>query len=319
LDGVGDGGGPARAAIAKTGARWWDLAAAWAAFLFLDVVSAFAPARSLNAVSLTIFWAFFATTLIVLCDQIALRLQNRSLLLENTVDKRAWSMLLAIGALSGLMLDGGGQWLGKLWIYPFWNAGMYAATFVVGFAGYWMAIAESYVAVSAILRTWRRGPRMRGAVGPDRHKLFRVAGVAGVALAAGGIALAADAYRRMGGYDFDIRTPTVLRAPLSSLLLTCSGLWLVLEWAQHSHGRESFLSCLLNGDRIPLYAMLLASEAFGILWEAVNSAHHFWRYTNWPLADVQLFGAPVAVLLSSPLQYLMFLSLGFLLDRSVWR
>lgn len=285
----------------------------------MDFVSAFAPARSVNAFSLTIFWAFFAMTLIVFCDQIALRLHNRSLLLESTGSKRGWSSLLAIGALAGLMLDGVGQWLGKLWIYPYWSTGMYAATFVIGFAGYWMAIAESYVAVSAILRIWRPAPRAPDAVTLDRSKLFRVAGVAGIALAAGGIALGAQAYRPIGGYSFDIRTPTVLRAPLSSLFLTCTGLWLALEWAQQAHRRESFLSCLLNGDRVPLYAMLLASEAFGFLWESVNSAHHFWRYTNWPLADVQLFGAPVAVLLSWPLQYVMFLSLGFLLDRSLWR
>lgn len=81
-------------------------------------------------------------------------LEGRSLLQEATHSARAWLSLLSIGAISGLLLDGIAQWLGKLWIYPYWNEAVYVGTFVIGFCAYWLATAESYLAVKAILGRW---------------------------------------------------------------------------------------------------------------------------------------------------------------------
>ena len=43
------------------------------------------------------------------------------------------------------------QWLGKLWIYPYFDTYSYFVFFIFGFGFYWLMITESYLAIKAIL------------------------------------------------------------------------------------------------------------------------------------------------------------------------
>lgn len=305
-------------AVIADSPRFADLVVAWLIFLALGYIPALAPARSVNAVTMTVFWGFFAMTLIVLCDQILLRLDGWSLLQQLTAHGRGWASLLMVGAVSGLLLDGTAQWLGKLWIYPYWNNAFYGATFVIGFAAYWIAIVESYLAVRSLLKRYFLRPSKRMAFASERATLFRTLGYAGAALTCIGIAVLSHNYRRTG-YRFDIRTVFPLHSPLTGLLATFAGFWLILERVQYGRRYDSLLGCLMDGDRTPLYALLLASAIFGFLWETVNSAHHFWRYTNWPMPQVHFAGAPAAVFVAWPFQFVVFLSLGFIVQRRLWR
>jgi hypothetical protein len=97
------------------------------------------------------------------------------------------------------------------------------------------------------------------------------------------------------------------------------GVWLTLEWVQFALGRLSLLKTVLNRRFLPLCALAIASAVTSVFWETVNSAHHFWSYTNWPLPKWQLMHIPLTVLLTWPLQYGVFLSLGFLVGRDIWR
>lgn len=285
-------------------------------FVALAYVPNFAPTRSINVASLTLFWSFFTMTAIILCDQVTIALAHRSLLREATGSGRAWLSLLAIGALSGLLLDGIAQWLGKLWIYPYWNEAVYASTFVIGFCAYWLATAESYLAVRAILAHWR--PKNTAAI-TRRYEvaLFRTLGLAGLLLCVAGVALLLGDYGRTG-YIFQIRKPLPVKVHFSYFLIAFVGVWLTLEWVQLARGRLSLLKTVLSGEWQPLCSLIIASAGFGVFWETVNAAHHFWIYTNWPLPQVQLMSIPVSVLLTWPLQYVIFLSLGFLLGREMW-
>ncbi len=293
---------------------WIDLIAAWIAFLILAYLPAVAPARAITPATLTLFWAFFSMTSIVLCDQIVLRLENRSLLLEMTANGKAWLRFAAIGALSGLLLDGIAQWLGKLWFYPDWNEFFYALSFIPGFMAYWIVIVESYLAVRAVVRRFRR-PLKRE---PRVNKMFfRAAGIAGLALTAAGIVLLLDSYP--AGYGFETRARCALDRPFLHFAITAMGVWLMLEYAQWACGRESLLMRLSAGDAAPLWSLLLASLIFSFFWESVNAQHHFWIYSNWPWERRTILGAPVAVIAAWPIQYLIFLSLGFLTPRELWR
>lgn len=267
---------------------------------------------------LTIFWAFFSMTSIILCDQVTILLGQRSLLQEATGSGRAWVCFLCIGALSGLLLDGVAQWLGKLWIYPYWNEAFYAGAFIAGFCAYWLVTVESYLAVKMILGRWWRCVPARHSVRPYEAGLFRALGVVGIALAAGGIVLLLADYRQTGGYVFEIRKPLPVKPHFAYFLMTFLGVWLILEWVQSARRRLSLLLTLLRGDWLPLCTLLLASAVTSLFWETVNAAHHFWIYTNWPWPQWQLMTIPVTVLLTWPLQYVVFLSLGFLLERDIW-
>lgn len=297
--------------------RRLELAVAWAIFVALAYLPNLAPKRSIDLVGLMIFWSFFSMTLIILCDQVTLALKQGSLLQQATHSGRAWLSFLCIGAVSGLLLDGIAQWLGKLWIYPYWNQVVYAITFVIGFCAYWLATAESYLAVRAILGRGRRVPPAI-AVQSYQPVLFRALGIAGAVLVLSGVALLLRDYRSIGGYVFDTQNALHLKNHFGYFLIAFLGVWLLLEWIQFARGRLSLLRSILNGNRIPLYALLLASTVFALFWETVNAANHFWVYTNWPLPHWQIMSIPVTVLLTWPLQYVVFLSLGFLLGRDLW-
>lgn len=257
-------------------------------------------------------------TNIILCDQVTLLLAHRSLLQEATGSGRAWCSFLCIGALSGLLLDGVAQWLGKLWIYPYWNEAFYGGAFVVGFCAYWLATAESYLAVKAILSRWWRLMPLPVAPQKNETTLFRVFGVLGMLLTVAGIGLLLGDYGSTGGYVFEIRRPLLARTHFGYFLMTFAGVWLILEWVQWARGRISLLKTLLHGHWLPLCALLIASFLTSLFWETVNAAHHFWIYTNWPLPGWQLMTIPVTVLLTWPFQYVIFLSLGFFLERDIW-
>lgn len=304
--------------VGRPSARRFDIPAAWVIFVALAYLPNFAPKRSINLVSLTLFWSFFAMTLIILCDQVTLALEQRSLMREVTGTRKAWLRFLSVGALSGVLLDGVAQWLGKLWIYPYWNEIVYAGTFVIGFCAYWLATAETYLAVKAILNRWSRNSPRAMLPRCCAPPLFRALGIAGLALTACGLLLLVADYRQMGGYVFEIQEPLRMKAHFGYFLMSFIGIWFILEWAQFTRGRLSLLNTIFCGDRQPLYALLIASAIFGFFWETVNAAHHFWIYTNWPFSQWQVMGVPVTVLLTWPLQYVVFLSLGFLLERDCW-
>ncbi len=308
---------PGDAPASRGESRRLELTIVWAIFVALAYLPNLAPKRSINLAGLTIFWSFFTMTLIILCDQITIALKCGSLLQQATSSGRAWLSLLSIGALSGLLLDGVAQWLGKLWIYPYWNEAVYGSTFVIGFCAYWLATAESYLAVRAILGRWSRPARP---ITPPSYEavLFRALGTIGVALVLAGIVLLLSDYQASGGYVFETQKPLPVKNHFGYFLTAFVGIWLVLEWLQFARRRLSLLRTLLNGRRLPLCALLIASAVSALFWETVNAAHHFWIYTNWPLPQWQLMTIPVTVLLTWPLQYVVFLSLGFLLGRDFW-
>lgn len=303
-------------AIKPPGAR--RLVLEWIAFLALAYLPNFAPRRSIDSLSLTVFWAFVANTQIILCDQVTLKLGGESLLQEATGSAKAWASFLCVGALSGLLLDGLGQWLGKLWIYPYWNEAIYAVTFVAGFCAYWLATVESYTVTLAILRRVRR---WKSVLQPRSYEpvLSRALGIAGIALTVVSVALIVLHYRQVGGYVFEVQRPLPLHAPFGYFLTAFAGVWLMLEWVQSALGYQSLIKALLGGRILPLVSLSIASVAFSLFWEGVNAGCRFWTYTNWPLPEWQLFHVPLAVFLTWPFQYVVFLSLGFLLGCDLWK
>lgn len=148
--------------------------------------------------------------------------------------------------------------------------------------------------------------------------LFRAFGATDLVLSITGAVLLLVQYGRRGGYVFEIHRPFPLADHFVYFLIAFIGVWLTLEWVQFAMGKCSLLKSLLQGNPQPLYALLLASALFGVFWETVNSAHHLWIYTNWPLPHWRLMTVPVTVLLTWPLQYVVFLSIGFLVGRDMW-
>ncbi|HEX6684499.1 MAG TPA: hypothetical protein VF062_16975 [Candidatus Limnocylindrales bacterium] len=177
--------------------------------------------------------AMFTLGVIVLSEGICQRFGGVSLWrFATATPRRLLGVVLAAGA-SGLALELIGQWLGKLWVYPYWTTWLYALVVVPGFVFYWVSIVESYLAVKAVLDA-----RWRGRVDPARP--FPVpprAGILGFALLACAAWLFGRWFAAYGGYTFAVIRPAADAPPFGYVLLAFAGGWLVAEWLLSAHRR----------------------------------------------------------------------------------
>jgi hypothetical protein len=211
--------------------------------------------------------------------------------------------ILAAGAVSGVAMEIIGQWLGKLWVYPYWTSWFYALLLVPGFAFYWLSIAESYLAVKAVLDILiRRRSCSRGTA--------RSAATLGLA---GGLSLLASFvlffhwYAVHGGFAFTITTAARSAPPVTYTVLAFTGLVLAAQWVLDRQRRPSPLADAVNGYWTPFIAVLCASVILSVVMETQNTAHHYWLYTHFPAPGMVSGGVPLSVFAAWPLQYLIFL------------
>ncbi|NUR70503.1 MAG: hypothetical protein HOU81_06765 [Hamadaea sp.] len=250
------------------------------------------------------FSAVLLTTgVILLGEGICKRLGAPSLWTAAVADPARFVRVLLGGAAAGLVMEVVAQWLGRLWIYPFWTVWLYALIVVPGFAFYWMSIVESYLAVKAVLDRLARPSR---SVAPARPGGLLLIGVAALTTA---LLLYLNWYAQ--GYVLAVQHPTVHAPPFWYALIAFLGVWVTVEALLTRWGRPSLLGAMRRRYWTPLAAMVGASAVVGVLMEVQNAVHRFWAYQNWPGGWVA--GVPVAVPTAWPLQYATFLVVPLLL------
>jgi hypothetical protein len=245
----------------------------------------------------------FTLGVILASEGVCLRLGAPSLRHLAVANPMMILYILVAGAVSGVAMEIIGQWLGKLWVYPYWTDWFYALLLVPGFAFYWLSIAQSYLAVKAVLDTLIRHPsRSRGTA--------RSAATLGVA---GGLALLASFflffhwYAVHGGFTFTITTAARSAPPVTYTVLAFTGLALAAQWVLDRQRRPSPLAGVVNGYWTPFMAVLCTSVILSVVMETQNAAHHYWLYTHFPAPGMVLGGVPMSVFAAWPLQYLIFL------------
>ncbi|MBV1849387.1 hypothetical protein [Catellatospora tritici] len=197
--------------------------------------------------------------------------------------------MLACGATAGLVLEIVGQWLGRLWYYPWWTSWFYALVLIPGFALYWLLIVESYLAAKAVLDAVTRSRPIRGTV--------RLWPVGGLVLAAF-LALSIRWYAERG-LAFGVTGPTSTAPPFGYAVLAAAGVTL-LSGAPVSAARHRYW--------VPFAAIVLAAAVVSLTYEVPNAVHRQWAYAHFPGPELP-GGLPVAMFLAWPLQYVVFLAL----------
>jgi hypothetical protein len=265
------------------------------------------PVAYQNFWFLTPFLFAFMLGVPLLCDAVTERLARHSLIREVLRSRATLLRFLAISVIGGIMLDGVAQWPGKLWAYPpLVHPLMYVLFFIPAWALYWLLIAESYLAVKAVLDWLRKGARSVGRAFRAEMELHGFAGVVGVLLSIMGVSILLNDYG--GAYEFTLQE---VRHPVSfgAVMLVFLGTWLVFEFFEYHEKKASLIHDVLHGYYTPLGAIVIAAFLLGVVWETQNLPVQYWVYTNWPLAEITFFGLPIAVFLTWPLQYVTFLSL----------
>lgn len=277
--------------------------------VFTDPTAFFHGYPIVPANLLAIAAAYSTLGIILIGEGICQRFGAPSLLDRVTRSARVFWRFVLTAAVAGLAMEALGQWLAKLWIYPYWTDWFYWIVVVPGFAFYWTAIAESYLAVKAILDS----PARLGPASPSK-----VTGIAGAIILVTAAALYTAWYASHGGYFFANIKPVPDAPPFGYVLLAFVGLLLTAEWA-----RPSLLVCLRNRYWAPPAAVLVSSVVLAVLLETQNAVHQFWAYTHFPAPELTLAGVQLSMLATWPLQYLTFLLVPSLLMPSLadlfWR
>jgi len=209
----------------------------------------------------------------------------------------------------GLAVELIGQWLGKLWVYPYWTAWFYLLVVLPGFAFYWVSIVESYLAVKAVLDAVGKGLSLEGRafLVPDK-----VVGFIGFGCL-GGAAWLFGQWYAWHGWEFAVVRPVSQAPPFYYVLLAFLGGWLVAEWVLARRRSASLAVGVLSGYWVPAAAVLVSSAVLSYVMETQNTIHHYWRYVHFPGPDVALTGVRASVFATWPLHYVVFLMLASVL------
>ena len=230
--------------------------------------------------------------------------------------------VLAAAAVAGLSMEVPAQWLARLWYYPYWTAWFYGLVVVPGFAFFWASIAESYLAVKAVLdaATTARSGSAPGRVEPV---VYHCLGVLSVVLVGGAAWGYARWYAARGGYAFAVSGPVRSAPPFGYALVAFVGLWFAAEWVLHRRGLPSLVGGALHGYRVPPVALVGSALLLSVVTESQNAVHHYWVYAHLPGGRVRPFGVPLSLYAAWPLQYVVFLMVAGLLvpdlARLFWR
>jgi hypothetical protein len=213
------------------------------------------------------------------------------------------------GAAAGLAMELVGQWLAKLWTYPYWTVWFYALVVIPGFAFYWLSIVETYLAAKAVLD---RLTRPRHAM-TARSARFAALGLIGAVALIVAIWLYFHWYAQSSKFPFTIATVTIHAPPFAYGLLAFAGLWLLAEWALRRRGSPSLIGAAAGGYWVPPAAIVVASVILSVVMEPQNAVHRLWAYQHFPWPGSAFAGVPLSVFAAWPLQYVTFLVLASLL------
>jgi hypothetical protein len=247
--------------------------------------------------------AYSTLGVILIGEGICQRLGAPSLLDRVTRDWGTFGRFLLAAAAAGLAMEALGQWLAKLWIYPYWTVWFYCIVLLPGFAFYWTAIAESYLAVKAILDS-----RIRTPVEAGSTRYMWMAGLAGAGvLLASGLGYASW-YAAHGGYFFANTRPVPQAPPFGYMVFAFLG-------SPHARGMDP-----AHGVAEPAAWVLDARRGHrhqlgrdGLPLGNPERCQPFLAYTHFPWPDLTLAGVQLSMVASWPLQYLTFLLLPSLL------
>lgn len=200
------------------------------------------------------------------------------------------------------------QWLGKLWIYPYWSAYFYAFIFIPGFSAYLLMIAESYLATKALFDYLRRGRKTITSYKSFEYKLYKPLGLTGILLIVFSLIMIIANYAKNGGYIFNINQATNIKVGFVYILTIFVGIWFMLESVEFIRKKTSLLKDIFHSYFTPALAILTSSLVLAIIMETQNIPKGFWVYTNWPLDHIKFLGLPITMLMAWPLHYIAILS-----------
>jgi hypothetical protein len=239
---------------------------------------------------LGISWVGF----VFLFDYLERRYFSHTIIPDNQAHKHKFLMLIATSLLFGVILDGIGSFILKLWYYPVFSVIVYIIIAPFAFVAYMLLLFLLYEFIrDSILKFIKLN------LGKLRGDIYRM--VMKVEILLGVI-----------GYIFITYLLSTERAPSNGfyiLLLIFVCTFLIFEFIGFKQNKRTLTYDLLSGNLLPIIFILIANILAITFIEIANAPFQVWHFANWPFDDVRLFNLPISALLLWPLQFPMFLSM----------
>lgn len=267
------------------------------------------PQEKISTKIITLCWFLNWAGLIFICEYITFKLNHQSLLRIVHFSPANMHRFIVAAVGGGIIIEGVGQWLGKLWFYPYFTSWQYLMICIPGFYLYMLTIAEGYLAMKAIadrLINWHSSNNR-----PKRTRLTNsmIRNVGIIMIVVGLLAIGVD-YVSQGGYIFNIFSPSAFKVNFWMIVFLFVGIFLICESVEFKHREVSFITDIYRHYWNPIIAIFLSTFLIGLSMELLNIKLGFWVYVNWPLQNIHLLGLPIIMIaVAWPAQFVMFLSL----------
>ncbi len=204
------------------------------------------------------------------------------------------------------------HWLGKFWYFPKMSTAFYIFVEVPLLLFYSLYLLESYQAVKILFRDKVNNKLQLNKNVHIAHSFSSFA-VEVVILLTATLYLFSQRLNDSFNEFFSISTVVIVSHPILHII-TISLVFLttisIVERLLYKLKSRSYLLC---GDYSSILSMCLAGLISGLFYEVFNAFGGFWRYSNVPFSEVNLFQIPILVLVCWPVQYFILIPLYDLL------
>lgn len=281
--------------------------------LLISYIQFFIPIKIFKQYLHPFFSLVLMTGFILILDAITYHFYKKSLLSKLLKNRKNIFVFILITIIGTTFLELFAHWLGKLWIYPYWNFFDYFIFFIPGFIVYWLFICESYLATKSIIDYLHRGKTFIKKPFKEEKGFFKILGVIGIGILITSIILTYIDYSNQDVVlvsleDLDKVTSSYV-APYYIMIMFVLSFWFILEYIEYKRKKSSLIKDIMHDYLTPLGAIIIGSMFFAIILESHNILYKWWVYINWPFQEITFIGLPIMMFFAWPLHYIVFLSL----------
>lgn len=279
--------------------------------IVLIIVSflSFGFTEQLDTKSSLFFGASYYLGGLIIANWIIIKIKGFSLISRIIHNKRVFFNFFIICSIGGVIFSLVVSALGGFWYFPFWTTQNYFIFGYVlgGWTFYFLFIVVSYEAGKIFFDYLSKGKKVVTRYYKYENHLYHLLFVIGVCLLLYVTTVAIINTNFFRDFQYNITTIKTPYLEWQYWLVSFVGLLFVCEFVEFKRKRTSLFKDTLHGYYSPILSIIFVSTILAITNEVQNLGVYLWRYTNYPLQDINILNIPIFVILTWPLHILAIL------------
>ena len=263
---------------------------------------------------LTVSHILFMAGNILFFDWLCLKYSHYSFIKTLKQNKKAFLRFIALSAILVFLIEFYGHWIGKYWYFPPTNLTTYFLVVIPLLLFYILFLLETYLGAKAVIETFLKKEKGEKFTYPEIKNLsfLGIASFVGIVGLTGNLFSYTSFHSLAEFFSVDYAPVTNNGPTIFFLLLISIFLWVFLEYIAIRLRRPALISLIISGK----YYLPVLIVAIGLItavhYEYFNAPSGLWRYANIPFSSMRLFGVPILVFVTWPIQYFSIVTLYYL-------